>query len=753
MIQEWDVADLAPSSIDRGTRLDATRLVESGGNPNAVSPAGAVGPYQFMPATARQYGVTNPRDENQARAGADRYLAQLEQRYGGNAELAHLAYNWGEGNVDSWLKTGKGVKGQPMPKEAQEYVGKIMSAVDKQPRAQKPQPLQEWSDADVAPKAALPKATGKSATTQAAESVLAEMPWYEKALVGAGKSVADVGRTLGLLPKGDEEIDKALLETTPGMVGNLAGDIAVTAVPGGGATVAGTKLATKVLPKVLKKGLQGKIISGAAGGAAGGAVAEGMLGRDVEEGAGVGAAVGGAIPVAGRVLNEAIKQVQRSRAGPRGAATDYMRSLAGPNLQQTIDDLRNTRPFVPGEQPTAGMAAQPHSAYLAALEARARRNPESVGLFRSADEATVAARERALDDIAAGGRGTVDPITGQVGESVHESLRSGATRPLYDQAMRERLPVTEDLWNVITGPNVNPFFRRMMNSFQQESRNAQNAGRRLPQGGRWVPHGGGERMDRMSGQQLQMLQRELDSEIARAGQNAPFELIEARRAIADTLNQSPTFRTANELFREMSAPQNRAQVAEALVSKLRNPADNINQRILSFENTLNNPGALFKRADLSPRFRNMEQVFAPTQMEAAAVRAPNATEGMTQLESIRNVERSLQRQARTEGFDKNASIIPEYKSIFDKARDMMPDVMNRLMTIAKSSLKKFGNRSDADVERIINRAMVNPNEMAKIMAAVPPTERNAMINMLRQMNLDPVTQRMITPATVTINQE
>ena len=50
---EWS----APAGIDDGT-LDAVRRVESGGNPHAVSPAGAVGAYQFMPKTAAGLGTT-----------------------------------------------------------------------------------------------------------------------------------------------------------------------------------------------------------------------------------------------------------------------------------------------------------------------------------------------------------------------------------------------------------------------------------------------------------------------------------------------------------------------------------------------------------------------------------------------------------------------------------------------------------------------------------------------------------------------
>jgi hypothetical protein len=151
-----------------GNLLDAVKHVESRGNPNAVSPAGAVGPYQFMPGTAKQMGVTNPRDEAQARAGAEKYLTQLESKYGGDTDRALLAYNWGPGNVDAWLKTGKGVKGQEIPDEAKQYVAKVRGAEGKQsaPTAPKMTPVTDpalLAQLEGTP-TALPKAAARPST-------------------------------------------------------------------------------------------------------------------------------------------------------------------------------------------------------------------------------------------------------------------------------------------------------------------------------------------------------------------------------------------------------------------------------------------------------------------------------------------------------------------------------------------------------------------------------------------------------------
>lgn len=81
--------------------LDAQRQVESGGNNNAVSPAGAQGPYQFMPATAASVGLQNPFDPVASRQAAATYDSQLYKQFGGNPALALAAYNAGPGRVSA----------------------------------------------------------------------------------------------------------------------------------------------------------------------------------------------------------------------------------------------------------------------------------------------------------------------------------------------------------------------------------------------------------------------------------------------------------------------------------------------------------------------------------------------------------------------------------------------------------------------------------------------------------------------------
>jgi Transglycosylase SLT domain len=81
--------------------LDRVWSIESGRGKNMVSSAGATGHFQFMPATAKEYGLTkeDTYDMSKAAPAAAKKLGGLFSRYGGNAQMALSAYNWGEGNL------------------------------------------------------------------------------------------------------------------------------------------------------------------------------------------------------------------------------------------------------------------------------------------------------------------------------------------------------------------------------------------------------------------------------------------------------------------------------------------------------------------------------------------------------------------------------------------------------------------------------------------------------------------------------
>lgn len=92
---------------------------ESAGRPCAVSPKGAQGLMQIMPATAAQLSLSDPFDPKQNIDAGAKFLKQLLTKYSGDLSLALGAYNAGSGRVD---KEG----GVPQNAETQNYVSDIL---------------------------------------------------------------------------------------------------------------------------------------------------------------------------------------------------------------------------------------------------------------------------------------------------------------------------------------------------------------------------------------------------------------------------------------------------------------------------------------------------------------------------------------------------------------------------------------------------------------------------------------------------
>lgn len=107
-----------------------TRLVhqESRGNCDAVSPAGARGLCQFMPATARGMGV-NASDPVSSINGAAKYLEQMMDMFDGNIEKALAAYNYGPGNMRKLLRNHPGDWKSHLPAETRDYIAKVGSGI------------------------------------------------------------------------------------------------------------------------------------------------------------------------------------------------------------------------------------------------------------------------------------------------------------------------------------------------------------------------------------------------------------------------------------------------------------------------------------------------------------------------------------------------------------------------------------------------------------------------------------------------
>ncbi len=119
LIQSYAARHSLPANL-----VKAVIQTESGGNPRAVSPAGAMGLMQLMPANVREAGISDPFDPEQNIAAGTRQLAGLMGQYHGDLDLALAGYNAGPGNVRKY-------GGVPPFAETQNYIRRVRALMEK----------------------------------------------------------------------------------------------------------------------------------------------------------------------------------------------------------------------------------------------------------------------------------------------------------------------------------------------------------------------------------------------------------------------------------------------------------------------------------------------------------------------------------------------------------------------------------------------------------------------------------------------
>ncbi len=102
--------------------IESVIRAESNFQADAVSPAGAQGLMQLMPATARELGVDDPFDIRQNIDGGAGYLRRMLDRFGGDVKLALAAYNAGPGTVEKY-------KGNVPYRETQKYIERVLKGI------------------------------------------------------------------------------------------------------------------------------------------------------------------------------------------------------------------------------------------------------------------------------------------------------------------------------------------------------------------------------------------------------------------------------------------------------------------------------------------------------------------------------------------------------------------------------------------------------------------------------------------------
>jgi hypothetical protein len=400
--------------------LQAVMMTESGGNPRAVSPRGASGPFQFMPATAREYGI-DPFNPQQSAQAAAKKLAELTKMYGGDTTKALQAYNWGEGNMAS---------GKPMPAETQAYAGKVFSRMPKD----KIDPAKvKWDDDAIDPA----KVQWDDAPAQPAAKTRGMAQNTGDTLAGLVRGAGSIGATLlapvdmavrslnngkplnigGIDIAGHDRragMDSALgmlganTQSLPFQAGKLtsevAGTMGVGGVLGNAARAAGASPAvvSALNTAGFRTGLAPTTVAGQAGslalrtgaGAATGAAGAAMVNP---EDAGTGAAIGAVLPGALQGLAATGRGAANALKSGKTRATERLANALGPDAVRQASALAAARELVPGSQPTVAQVLRTPQAGI--LERVVSDSAGGVAL-KERYAAQNAARLAALDRVA-----------------------------------------------------------------------------------------------------------------------------------------------------------------------------------------------------------------------------------------------------------------------------------------------------------------------------------------------------------------
>jgi hypothetical protein len=110
--------------------VDTIFQIESGYNPEAVSPKGAVGIGQLMPKTAAGRNVKDSTDPYQNIDASLQELKSLQKKYDNDTTKIAAAYNWGQGNLDKHLNKNDGeINPAKLPNETRNYIKKITDLI------------------------------------------------------------------------------------------------------------------------------------------------------------------------------------------------------------------------------------------------------------------------------------------------------------------------------------------------------------------------------------------------------------------------------------------------------------------------------------------------------------------------------------------------------------------------------------------------------------------------------------------------
>lgn len=575
---------------------------------------------------------------------------------------------------------------------------------------------------------------------RAKQELLGSMSTTEKVLAGAGKSFADIGRsaekvgayvgdffsprqmTLSNLVKGDKpksrveelqqqldeqaRLDEALMSSTAGKVGNVIGDLALTAVPGyrlqQGLT-RGAAAAASMLPRAAAAVTRGAApYIGAAG--SGAAVGAATTPSDMAGGAGMGALAGGVGEAGGRVLSAAYQGAKAAidpltEAGRQRVLKRTLERFATDPNKLRDPSLIPSNVTVPGRMPQLAPGTL----------AEATMDPGIAQLQRAAGTASpdvASALQQARGQQVASYRNILDELAGNDGKrAFYEADREAVANQLYSQARAEPLQMTQQLQG-----QVNALMKRpsIQSAIVEAKRLAKEKGVNIadPKGSTT----GLMYVDKALGDQIESAMRAGNGNLASALKNTQDEL----RSFLD--QAAPAYGAARRTYQEMSAPINQMAIGQELRNKAIPALDDLSNNALarvnanSYANALRNADKTAAQAT-GLRSAKMGSVLDPDQMRAVQ----GIGEDMARYASVQEMARAP--GSPTAQYLGAQNIIRQMLGPLGLPQSAADSMAGRIA----ASVMSFPFRiTQSQTEQLLARALTEPGVAAKIMAAKDP---------------------------------
>lgn len=620
------------------------------------SSAGAQGLMQFMPGTAKRFGI-DPKDPEQAIFAAAKYLKDNLTKFNGDYAKAIAGYNWGENrdvfNREDWAAN--------IPKETDRYVEDVLTFAGSRakPAQEKPGPKPAKLAAD-----AIPSGRG-------------DVPeWGRKNPELYG--IAGAAR----------EVFGPIIEAGGALLGGLGGGTAgavggpVGAAAGGVAGAAGGYAAGKEITNLADIAL--------------GNVAPQALSQAPER-MKKAALEGATMEVGGRLAAPVIaKGAKMIGAGynmlsPKAAA--YLEAAEGKG-KEILNALRGNVEIVPGSMPTAAEAASGvGSTKFSAMGAAAEKLKSTQAVAqRDAQKAAQLAAVR------------------QVGQTkaelkAAEELRGKTAQQLYSEADKAVVAADEGFNSLLGRPSMDKVMARARALSEEQGKPFQIGQSTPAQVSRdtltnietVVP----AQQAKFTGNNLHNIKQAFDDLISNPetygiGKAEAAAIAKTRAQFVSWFEgKVPAYKAAREAFATQSQPVNQMQVGQYLEGKLK-PAlgeETAKLRAGQFVTAAENAPQTIKKATGQPRFKELEDVLTPDQLKV-----------------INDVRADLERQARTEYLAKQGAGSMGIEKLASRAAEgaKAPHIMSRIVTVANDILGRLAGKMDKKLAIEIATEMLDP---------------------------------------------